>query len=86
MPVVIAPEAFDAWLDCRNVDAEVAATLLTPAPDDFFRAYEVSPAVNHVANDAAEVLTPASELPPPPVEPVRARSRDKRDTGQGSLF
>ena len=22
MPVVIPPEAFDLWLDCRNVDAD----------------------------------------------------------------
>ena len=51
MPVVIPPEAFDFWLDCRNVDAETAAALLVPAPEDLFEAYEISPAVNRVAND-----------------------------------
>ena len=43
MPVVIPPEAFDFWLDCRNVDAEMAAALLVPAPEDLFEAYEISP-------------------------------------------
>jgi putative SOS response-associated peptidase YedK len=65
MPVVIAPEAFDLWLDCRNVDAHTAAALLVPPPEGLFEAYEISTMVNRVANDTAEVLAPAGAAPEP---------------------
>jgi putative SOS response-associated peptidase YedK len=58
MPVVIPEEAFDLWLDCRNVDALTAAALLVPAPEDLFEAWEISTAVNRVVNDSAELLRP----------------------------
>ena len=32
MPVIVPPDAFDFWLDCRNVDALTATALLAPAP------------------------------------------------------
>ena len=51
MPVIVPPEAFDLWLDCRNVDAATATALLAPAREGLLEAYEVSPAVNRVAND-----------------------------------
>jgi putative SOS response-associated peptidase YedK len=35
-PVVIHPGDFDRWLDCDNEDAEKAAQLLVPPPDDYF--------------------------------------------------
>ena len=60
MPVVIPEEAFDLWLDCRNVDALTAAALLVPAPEDLFEAWEISTAVNRVVNDSAELLRPAT--------------------------
>jgi putative SOS response-associated peptidase YedK len=92
MPVVIPEEAFDLWLDCAHVDAEVAAALITPAPDDLFEFYEVSTAVNRTANDSAELIAPlaaGAALPEPPAVP-RARPRlpakAKTGEGQGSLF
>src|SRR5262249_61871253 len=60
MPVILAPDAFDAWLDCNTVDAEVAAVLITAAPDDLLEAYEVSPAVNRVANDSPDLIERAT--------------------------
>jgi putative SOS response-associated peptidase YedK len=73
MPVVIPPEAFDMWLDCANVDALTAAALLVPAPESFFEAREISTAVNRVANDSPDLLTPVvqaatapANAPPPP--------------------
>ena len=51
MPVIVPPEAFDLWLDCRKVDAETAAALIAPARDGLLEAYEMSPAVNRVGND-----------------------------------
>src|SRR5262252_5448375 len=33
MPVIVPPDAFDLWLNCREVDATTAAVLIAPAPD-----------------------------------------------------
>jgi putative SOS response-associated peptidase YedK len=87
MPVVIPRSAFDMWLDPK-VDAETAAALLVPAPEETFTAYEVSTAVNRADNDSAALIEP---LPPGAVEedakPVaRAKSKPKKDDGQASLF
>jgi putative SOS response-associated peptidase YedK len=60
MPVILPPEAFDLWLDCAHADAATAEALLVPARDDLLEAYEVSPAVNRVANDDARLIEPAS--------------------------
>ena len=64
MPVIVAPEAFDLWLDCANVDAETAAALIAPAAEDLFEYYEVSPAVNRVANDDEGLIAPAAPAQP----------------------
>jgi putative SOS response-associated peptidase YedK len=88
MPVVVPPEAFDMWLDGENVDAPTAAALLAPAPEDFFDAYEISPAVNRVANDTPELLEPYTA--PPAGESstgnLAKRSRKPKDERQQSLF
>ena len=55
-PVVVPPEQFDFWLDCRNVDERSAAELFVPAPEGTWAVREVSPAVNKVANDAPGLL------------------------------
>jgi putative SOS response-associated peptidase YedK len=84
MPAVIPPQAFDLWLDCAKVDAETAAALLVPAPEDTFAPHEVSTAVNRAANDGAaliEPVVPGAEEPPP-----AARAKPKKDDGQASLF
>lgn len=61
MPVILPTEAFDLWLDCTKVDAPTAAALLVPARDNLMEAYQVSPAVNRVANDAAALIAPYTE-------------------------
>ena len=60
MPVIVPPDAFDFWLDCANVDAVTAAALFVPAPEDVMEAYEISTAVNRVANDDPQVLEPVT--------------------------
>src|SRR5204862_3843225 len=55
MPVIVAPEAFDFWLD-PNVDAEMASAVIQPAPDGLLESYPVSSAVNRVANDTPDLL------------------------------
>src|SRR5580692_3381588 len=58
MPVFVAPEAFDLWLDCANVEADVAAALIAPADEGLLEVYEVSTAVNRVVNDSAALIEP----------------------------
>src|SRR4029077_5560907 len=60
MPVIVAPEAFDFWLDCANGDALTARALLPPAPGGLMQAQEISPAVNRVANDGPWLLEPVA--------------------------
>jgi len=61
MPVVVPPDAFDLWLDCRRVDEQTASALIMPARDDLLETYEVSLAVNRTANDSAELIEPIRE-------------------------
>jgi putative SOS response-associated peptidase YedK len=84
MPVVVSPEAFDLWLDCAAVDAEIAAALIEPARDDLLKAHEIATAVNRVANDNPALIEPISgdAEPEPPAKPKRAR----KSGGQASLF
>ena len=90
MPVVIAPEAFDFWLDCHKVDADTAAALIAPAPEEALEAYEVSAAVNHVANDSPDLIAPAESAS---IASTAHKSAGKakssgtaKDSAQPSLF
>jgi putative SOS response-associated peptidase YedK len=92
MPVVVPPDAFDFWLDCAKVDALTAAALLVPAPDDLFEAYEISSAVNRVANDTAALLQPATDeqiaaqAASEKSAPAQRAKKPKTDERQSSLF
>ena len=89
MPVILALEAFDLWLDGANVDATTASALIAPAPDNLLEAYEISSAVNRTANDDPKLLESVEPgklaAPPPPKPPARIK-RAKKDSGQGALF
>jgi putative SOS response-associated peptidase YedK len=91
MPVIVPPEAFDLWLDCRNVDAETAAAVVAPAAEDLLEAYEVSTAVNRAANEGPQLVerqlarANAEPVPAPAAARPRAR-RAAKDDGQGVLF
>ena len=41
MPVILAPECYNAWLDTKNVSAEEALAMTGPAPDDLLEAIPV---------------------------------------------
>jgi putative SOS response-associated peptidase YedK len=87
MPVILAPEAFDFWLD-PNVDGEMAASVIAPARDALIEAYAVSSAVNRTANDSAMLIEPLRE--PEVVESPKPKAAKKEkakvDDGQASLF
>jgi hypothetical protein len=70
------------------VDAEEAAALIVPAREDLLEIYPVSDAVNHAANDSAELIERVAELAEPDVEASKRRkaAKAKIDDGQASLF
>lgn len=92
MPAIIPPEAFDLWLDTDRVDAKTAAALIAPAPESVMEVYEVSTAVNRVANDTPALIEPVVHAPKPQAdaEPAAAAPKRRRGAarngGQGSLF
>lgn len=90
MPVMLEPESFGMWLDCANVDSLTAQALLVPTRPGALEAWEISTAVNRVANDSAELLTPVvpGDAPPQPgPEPAKRAAKEKpADKRQGSLF
>jgi len=81
MPVVIAPEDFARWLDCRNGEPRDVADLMVPASEEFFEAVPVSNLVNKVANTTPEVQRPVGE----PLLAVEAPPK-AAGSGQMSLF
>jgi putative SOS response-associated peptidase YedK len=93
MPVVVPPAAFDFWLDCRNVDAPAASSLLAPAVEGLLDAHEVSSAVNRAANDEPSLIAPVSSQQEMPSAgegdaraPTRREKKPKKDERQSSLF
>jgi putative SOS response-associated peptidase YedK len=88
MPMIVPPEAFDLWLDCTNVDAITAETLIAPAPDDHLEFWPVSTLVNRAANDHAGLMQPSAPQPErKPGKPASPRAPAKKaDAAQGSLF
>lgn len=60
MPVVIEPQHFDRWLNCRDVEPRQVADLFAAPEPDFFDAVPVSDKVNKVANVSPDVQTRVS--------------------------
>jgi putative SOS response-associated peptidase YedK len=90
MPVFVPKQAFDLWLDCANVEADVAATLIRPADEGLLEAYEVGTAVNRVANDSEALIAPfsAATVEQQAVSPVKKAKpkKPKAPDDQASLF
>jgi len=90
MPVVIAPEAFDLWLDTANVDATTAAALMAPAPDNCSRATRFRPpsTVRRTipGPDRAGRLLAAAAVPIAPERPAARKAKPKRMMGRHRCF
>jgi putative SOS response-associated peptidase YedK len=91
MPVFVKPEAFDLWLDCANVEADVAAALFAPADEGLLEVYEVSTAVNRVVNDSAALIAPVPAGTAPaavsaPAAKEKKVKQPKPSDDQASLF
>lgn len=91
VPVTIAPDDFDRWLDCVGDDAgDVLALLAAPAEGTFVW-HEVSTRVNRAANDDAQLILPVSEADAEAERAKRAKTLPRKraasgNDGQGSLF
>jgi hypothetical protein len=91
MPVFVKPEAFELWLDCANVEADVAAALIAPADEALLEVYEVSTAVNRVVNDSVALIAPVpagaapAAMNPSAVKEKKAK-QPKPSDDQASLF
>ncbi len=90
MPVIVPPDAFDLWLDCRKVDPLTAAAMIAPAPAGLLEAYEISSAVNRTANDGPKLLEPLAVQPAASESsadaPAKRAKKPKKDERQSSLF
>jgi putative SOS response-associated peptidase YedK len=64
MPVILDAAGTDAWLDPALQDPAEIASLLLPAPPEWFAAYPVSTLVNKVGVDGPELLIPLPDPPP----------------------
>jgi putative SOS response-associated peptidase YedK len=60
MPVIVAPEHYERWLDAANPDV---ADLLLPPPAALLRAQAVSTRVNAVRNDDPTLIDAVEEAP-----------------------
>jgi putative SOS response-associated peptidase YedK len=91
MPATIEPDAFELWLDCHNVETDVATSLLIPPKAGTFAWHEVSTLVNSVVNDDERLIAPvpAEESARLDAEAAKPRARPSRkptNSDQGSLF
>ncbi|MDF0699150.1 SOS response-associated peptidase [Rhizobium sp. MC63] len=81
MPVVIKPEDFSRWLDCRTHEPREVADLTQPVQADFFEAVPVSDKVNKVAN-----MGPDLQEPVVIERPLKSPEKQRPDNGQLSFF
>ncbi|MFD1746195.1 SOS response-associated peptidase [Rhizobium helianthi] len=82
MPVVIQPEDFETWLDCKTQEPKAIEHLLKPVQPDFFEAIPVSDRVNKVANMGPDLQEPAEHAAPLP----QPQSKKAKNGDQLSLF
>lgn len=60
MPVLLAPEDHDMWLDPDFARTDVLRSLLLPAPDDWLTAYPVTPKIGNPRYQGLDALEPLS--------------------------
>jgi putative SOS response-associated peptidase YedK len=91
VPVTIAENAFERWLDCSSDSAEGVMALLTGPEEGEFAWHEISTRVNSADNDDAQLVLPITDEQraaeaPKPKRAVRKAAASGGDDGQGSLF
>ena len=59
MPVILAPDNYDLWLDPGMTNVEAVSEMLRPFDARLMRCYPVSTRINYVANDDEACSAPA---------------------------
>lgn len=85
MPVVIAPEDYARWLNCRDQEPRDVADLLKPAKNGFFEAIPVSDKVNKADNMGPDLLERVEPQVAPAPEPQPEKQKPG-GAGQLDLF
>jgi putative SOS response-associated peptidase YedK len=62
MPVMLAPDTWDAWLDRDNHDTAALQEYLVPVPSQLIRLHPVSTDVNNVRNNGPELIEEADPV------------------------
>jgi len=65
MPVVIKPQDFERWLDCKSQEPRHVADLMQPVEDEVFEIIAVSENVNRVANGGPDIQKQVEITPIP---------------------
>jgi putative SOS response-associated peptidase YedK len=65
MPVILAPDTFDVWLDPDNDEIPELVSLLRPTPDGTITHHPVSPRVGNVRNNDPSLVAPVPERSAP---------------------
>ena len=85
MPAIITPEAWDDWLNGRDITAAKALELARPLPNGALKFHPVSTRVGSAAFDDPDLIVPVTlEKPVPPAAPERPAKRVA--SGQLDLF
>jgi putative SOS response-associated peptidase YedK len=79
MPVVIKPQDFEQWLDCRTHEPRDVARLMRPAEEGVFEAIPVSDKVNKVANTGPDLQ---DRVEPTPAARALEKPPEKQSPGQ----
>jgi putative SOS response-associated peptidase YedK len=58
MPVILPPEAYEAWLNPRSTHADALLSWLAPCPADWLSVHAVSELVNSPANEDPACIAP----------------------------
>lgn len=60
MPVILAPEDYETWLDPENHDTDSLGELLTPYPASNMKVYPVSRRMNDPSHDEPDCIEPVT--------------------------
>ncbi len=83
MPVVVQPEDFARWLDCKRFLPREVADIMRPAQDDLFEAIPISDKVNKVANTTPDLQDRVEEQPLSERAALNRKGKPKPDRGPG---
>jgi len=61
MPVILSPDEYRTWLERTTTDPTSLKKMFQPYPADLMEMWQVSAAVNKVANDSADLVDPVQD-------------------------